>query len=131
LAALSVILPILMEGVIAHHGGETFMAAYLRSLTPFITLASMASSFIAAAAVLSFERSRPSSVSIAFGLATLVVFAVELSLSIYLFSARALAGTAQTLSEIYALIGLVPFGLACTMFTLAAIVSQGHELAGK
>ena len=125
LVGLSVILPLLMEGAIGYHGaGGTFMGGYLRSLTPFVTLASMASSFVAAVAILSFEQTRPSRVSIGFGVMTLVVFGAELLLSAYLSTTRPQAGASQTLSGLYLLIGLVPFGLACTMFTLASIVSR-------
>ena len=125
LIALSMYLPIMM-GVAAGHRsiGATFSYGYFRSLTPFVTLASLASTFIAAAVILSFEKSRPSLMSVWLGVLTLFVFAVEISLSLYLSLLRP-AVNASTLFEIYLLIGLVPFGLACTMFTLASLVSCG------
>jgi hypothetical protein len=123
LVTLSVLLPILMEKVIQHRVvGGVFMTVYLRSLTPFITDASMASSFVAIAVILSFEKSRPTRTSVLFGLTTLSVFAAEFSLSLYLSLLRPAAASVQTITEIYALIGLVPFGLACTMFTLASLL---------
>jgi len=125
LLGLSVILPLLMESIIGHHGaGVPFVGGYLRSLTPVITMASMASSFVAAAAILSFEQPKASRVSIGFGVMTLAVFAAELFLSIYLSTVRPAGGTSTVLSGIFVLIGLTPFGLACTMFTLASIVSH-------
>ena len=131
LLCLSVALPILMESVVVRRGTSApFMVGFLRSLTPFMTLASMASSFIAAAAILSFEKSRPNGMSLRFGLLTLAVFVVELSLSIFLSVTRTPA--ISEILGIYMLIGLVPFGLACTMFTLASIISQGRvDLEGK
>jgi len=85
----------------------------------------MASTFVAAVAILSFERSRPNRVSVGFGLSTVAVFVAELLLSIQLSSARSYVGGGQSLFEIYVLVGLVPLGLACTMFTLASMVSRG------
>lgn len=124
LVGLSVLLPILMETVTQHRGvGGAFMPAYLRSLTPFITNASMASSFVATAVILSFEKSRPTGTSVLFGVLTLAVFAGEISLSLYLSLVRPPAVTVPTVLETYALIGLVPLGLACTMFTLASLLS--------
>ena len=123
LIALSMYLPIMM-GVGHRTVGATFSYGYFRSLTPFVTLASLASTFIAAAVILSFEKSRPSLMSVWLGVLTLCVFAVEISLSLYLSLLRP-AVNASTLFGIYLLIGLVPFGLACTMFTLASLVSCG------
>jgi hypothetical protein len=122
LVSLSVLLPILMQTVTQHRGvGGAFMPGYLRSLTPFVTNASIASSFVATAVILSFEKSRPTGKSVLFGGLTLSVFATEISLSLYLSLVR--PPTATVPLEIYALIGLVPFGLACTMFTLASLLS--------
>jgi hypothetical protein len=123
LVTLSVLLPILMETVVQHRVvGRVFITGYVRSLTPFITDASMASSFVATAVILSFEKSRPTRTSVLFGLTTLSVFAAEFSLCLYLSLLRPPAASVQTITEIYALIGLVPFGLACTMFTLASLL---------
>lgn len=123
LVTLSVLLPILMETVIQHRVvGGVFMTGYLRSLTPFITDASMASCFVATAVILSFEKSRPTRISVLFGVMTLLVFGAEFSLSLYLSLLRSPATSVQTMIEIYALMGLVPFGLACTMFTLAFLL---------
>jgi hypothetical protein len=124
LVSLSVLLPSLMETVIEHRGtGATFMSSYLRSLTPFITNVSMASSFVATAVILSFEKSRPKVTSVLLGGLTLSVFAAEVSLSLYLFLVRPPTATAPSLLGLYVLMGLVPFGLACTMFTLASMIS--------
>jgi hypothetical protein len=95
---------------------------YLRSLAPFITNVSMASSLVAAIVILSFERSKANAKSILLGVLTLSVFAVEISLSVYLFLVRPVRAP-TSLSVVYVLIGLVPFGLGCTMFTLASIVT--------
>ena len=123
LVSLSVILPILMETATQHRGvSGAFMPGYLRSLTPFITNASMASSFVATAVILSFEKSRSTSTSVLFGVLTLSVFATEISLSLYLSLVRSPPATVSPVLGIYALIGLVPFGLACTMFTLASLL---------
>jgi len=128
LIGLSVLLPVTMGAVTEHRGVATnFLSGYLRSLTPFITNVSMASSFIAVIVILSFDKSRPSFLSVLFGAVTLSVLAAEISLSLYLSLARPLRATAPNLMGIYTLIGLVPFGLACTMFTLASIISTGPQ----
>ena len=74
---------------------------------------------------MSFEKSRPGAASVLFGALTLCVFGVEISLSLYLSLLRPLAVSASALVGLYLLIGLVPFGLACTMFTLASLVGSG------
>jgi len=123
LICLSVLLPILMETVAERHGiGTMFASGYLRSLTPFITDFSMASSFVAIAVILSFERAKVGVASVFLGALTLSVFAAEISLSVYLSLVRPLPGTASSLLGIYTLMGLIPFGLACTVFTLASIM---------
>ena len=125
LVSLSVLLPVLMETATQHRGvSGAFVPGYLRSLTPFITNASMASSFVATVVILSFEKSRPTRTSVLFGALTLSVFAAEISLSLYLSLVRLPAGTVSPVLEIYALIALVPFGLACTMFTLASFFAR-------
>jgi hypothetical protein len=83
----------------------------------------MASSFVVAAVILSFEKSKANVTSVLFGVLTLSVFATEISLSLYLSLVRPLTASAPNLLGIYALIGLVPFGLGFTMFTLASIMS--------
>ena len=119
---LSVILPLLMGAVIGHGGvGTMFRSGYLRALTPFITNVSMASAFVVATVILSFDKSKASATSALFGILTLAVSVAEISLSFYLSFYRPLTPNAPML-EIY-LIGLVPLGLGCTMFTLAAIMS--------
>ena len=124
LVSLSVLLPLWMVTATEHRGvGATFMSGYLRSLTPFITNVSMASSFVAAAVILSFEKSKANVTSVLFGVLTLSVFAAEISLSLYLSLVRSLIANVPSLLGIYALIGLVPFGLGCAMFTLASIMS--------
>jgi len=124
LVGLSFLLPFLMETVIQHRGaGGAFLPGYLRSLTPFISDAAMASAFVATAVILSFERSEPTGRSVLFGVLTLSVFAAEISLSLYLSLLNPAPRVAPSVLGIYVLIGLVPFGLACTMFTLASFVS--------
>jgi hypothetical protein len=125
LVAFSVFLPILM-GVTTGNGGAGagFRSGYLRALTPFVTNASMASSFIVAAVVLSFEKSKANAAAVLFGILTLSVFAAEISISFYLSLFRPLTEAAPNLSAILLLIGLVPLGLGCTMFTLASIMSS-------
>jgi len=126
LVGLSVFLPIMMGATAEHRAvGTSFSSGYLRSLTPFVTIASMASSFVAAAVILSFEKSRPGAASVLFGALTVCVFAVEIFLSLYLSLLRPLVSGAWGLFGLYLLIGLVPFGLACTMFTLASLVGSG------
>ena len=113
-----------METVAAHRGANAaFISGYLRSLTPFITSVSMASSFVVAAVILSFEKSRATFTSVLFGALTLSVFAAEISLSLYLSLVRAPTTSAPILIGTYLLIGLVPFGLGFTMFTLASVIS--------
>jgi hypothetical protein len=112
-----------MEIATGRHGlAANFESIYLRSLTPFITIASMASSFIAAAVILSFEKSKPGRMSVPFGVLTFLVFATEIAVSIYISDLRSPSQIALTRLMIYVLIGLVPFGLACTMFTLASMM---------
>jgi hypothetical protein len=120
LMILSIVLPVLMERAVQHRGA--LMAGYLRSLTPLIADASMASSFIAIVVILSFEKSRATGKSVLFGVVTLSVFAAEIVFSLYLSLVRSPTGTASIVPGIYMLIGLVPFGLACTMFTLALLL---------
>jgi hypothetical protein len=108
-----------------------FVSGYLRSLSPFIIDVAMVSSFIAAIVIVSFEKSTPSVNSVLLGMLTLSVIAAEVSLSLYLSLIRSLRATAPSLLGIYALIGLVPFGLACTMFTLASIVSSRSQSSNQ
>jgi uncharacterized membrane protein len=124
LVVLSVLVPILM-GAMTRGGGVSagIRSGYLRALTPFITTVSMASSFVVAAVILSFEKSKANLASVLFGILTLSVFTAEISLSIYFSLVRPLSGTAPTQLAIYALIGLILLGLGCTMFTLASIIS--------
>jgi len=122
LVVLSVLLPVLMGAATGRGGrGAAFEAGYLRTLAPFVTTASMASSFIAATVILSFERSKANTVAVLFGVLTLAVFAAEISLSLYLSIVRPFTQSAQ--SGVFLLVGLVPLGLGCTMFTLASIMS--------
>jgi len=124
LVSLSVLLPVLMENATNHHGlTPTFGSIYLRFLSPFVTIAAMASSFIAAAAILSFEKSRPSRFSVLLGILTLSVFVAEIVLSAYVSTVRPLSAATPAPMAIYVLMGLVPFGLACTLFTLASMLS--------
>ena len=125
LVSPSVILPTLMQRATEHRGvTEAFGAGYLRALTPFVTIASMASSFISAAVILSFEKSRPSRASALLGIMTLFVLAIELALSVYVSIIHLQSPTVLGPLALYVLIGLVPFGLACTLFTLASILSS-------
>jgi len=124
LVTFSVLLPILMGAITENGGtGTAFRSGYLRALTPFVTNASMASSFIVAAVLLSFEKSKANAAAVLFGVLTLSVFTAEISLSFYLSMFRPLTGAAPNLSAFFLLIGLVPLGLGCTMFTLASIMS--------
>jgi hypothetical protein len=50
------------------------------------------------------------------------VFSLEISLSLYLSMVRPLTASAPPLLAIYLLIGLVPLGLGCTLFTLASVI---------
>ena len=123
LMLLSIVLPMLMETAVQHRGALT--TGYLRSLTPFIADAAMASSFVAMVVILSFERSGASRKSVLFGVVTLSVFVTEIVLSLYLSLVRPPIGAASIVFGIYTLIGLVPLGLACTMFTLASLLRPG------
>ena len=124
LVALSVVIPIWM-GAVTKGGGEiaVIRSNYLRALTPFITIVSLASSFVVAAVILSFEKSRVNVASVLFGILTLSAFTAEISLSIYLTLVRPLSRTAPIQLAIYVLIGLVLLGLGWAMFTLASIIS--------
>ena len=124
LVVLSAVIPIWM-GAMTRGGGENaaIRSDYLRALTPFITIVSLASSFVVAAVILSFEKSRVNVASVLFGILTLSVFTAEISLSIYLSLLRPLPGTAPIQLALYVLIGLVFLGLGWTMFTLASIIS--------
>jgi len=123
LVALSPVIPIWMGAMTRGVGGSAAIrSGYLRALTPFITLASLASSFVVAAVIVSFERARVNAASVLFGILTLSVFTAEIALSVYLSLVRPLSGTASIQFAIYALIGLVTLGLGCTMFTLSSII---------
>ncbi len=124
LVVLSVLVPILM-GTMTRGGGisAAIRLNYLRALTPFITTVSLASSFVVAAVIVSFEKSKANVASVLFGILTLSVFTTEIAISFYLSSVRTLSGTEPIQLAIFALIGLVLLGLGCTMFTLASIIS--------
>jgi hypothetical protein len=124
LVALSVVIPVWMAAMTRGGGvSVAIRSGYLNALTPFITTVSIASSFVVAAVILSFEKSKANVASVLFGILTLSVLTAEISLSIYLSLVRPLSGTAPTQLAIYALVGLVLLGLGCTMFTLASIIS--------
>jgi len=124
LVALSVVIPIWMGALTKGNGGGVAVRfVYLRALTPFITIVSLASSFVVAVVIVSFEKLRTNRTSVLFGILTLAVFIAEVSLAMYLSLIRPLPGTALIQLAIYALIGLVTLGLGCTMFTLASIMS--------
>ena len=125
LVVLSAVIPVWM-GAMTRGGGENaaIRSGYLKALVPFITIASLASSFVVAAVIVSFEKSKVSVASVLFGILTVSVFAAEISLSVYLSLVRPLSGTASIQLAIYALIGLVLLGLGCTMFTLASMISS-------
>jgi len=121
LVVLSVLIPVLM-GATTEYGVGAFRSGYVRVLTPFITGISMASSFVVALVILTFEKSKVTAASVLFGVLTVSVFFAEISLSVYLSVVRALTLSAPPLLAIYLLIGLVPLGLGCTMFTLASVI---------
>jgi hypothetical protein len=123
LVVLSAAIPIWM-GAMTRGGGEiaAIRSGYLRALTPFITIVSLASSFVVAVVMVSFEKSKVNVASVLFGILTFSVFTAEISLSVYLSLIRPLSGTALIQMAIYGLIGLVLLGLGCTMFTLASII---------
>ena len=124
LVALSVLVPIWMGAMTRGGGvGAAIRSSYLRALTPFITTVSLASSFVVAAVIVSFDKSKANRATVLFGILTLSAFTAEIVLSIYLSLARQLSGTAPIQLAIYALIGLVLLGLGCTIFTLASIIS--------
>jgi len=128
LVGLSLLLPVLMRAATEHRGAVvTFSSGYVRALSPLITDAAIASSFVAAIVLLSFEKSRPNATSILLGALTVSVLIAEIALSIYLSVVRPARASEPNLSGIYTLIGLVPLGLACTMFTLASIWSSGSQ----
>ena len=123
MVGVSVSLPIVFRSSTVHiNASGRFGSNYFVSLMPFITIASMASSFIAILVILSFEKTTPNRVTSMVGLLTFLVIAVEVGMSIWVSVARPLSSTALPL--IYILMELVPVGLACTMFTLATIVSH-------
>jgi hypothetical protein len=121
LVVLSVVLPVSMGATTEYGVGAAFRAGYVRALTPFITNVSMVSSFIVAAVIMTFEKSKANTTSVLFGVLTLSVFFAEVSLSLYLSVFRPLT-RAPALLAVYLLIGLVPLGLGFTMFTLASII---------
>jgi hypothetical protein len=122
LTVLSVLLPVSMGATTEYGVTATFRSGYVRVLTPFITNVSMASSFVVAAVILTFEKSKATAASVLFGSLTLSVFFAEVSLSLYLSVVRPLTARAPPLSAIYLLIGLVPLGLGFAIFTLASII---------
>jgi len=121
LVILSVLLPVSMGATTEYDVGAAFRSGYVRVLTLFITNVSMVSSFVVAAVILTFEKSKANTVSVLFGVLTLSVFSAEISLSLYLSVVRPLTAKSPLLA-IYLLIGLVPLGLGCTMFTLASTI---------
>ena len=122
LVVFSVLLPVLMGAPIESGAGTLLRSSYVRMLTPFITDVSMASSFVAVVVILTFEKSKANAGSVLFGILTLSVICAEIALSLYISLVRPLTTRAPSLLAIYLLIGLVPLGLGCTMFTLASVI---------
>ncbi|HUK51121.1 MAG TPA: hypothetical protein VLV18_08790 [Terriglobales bacterium] len=125
LSGLSVLLPILMRKAMAPHGVVSgYMLGYVVSLSPFITYAAMASSFIIAVVIMSFGRSQFTTSSLAFAAVTASVLVVEMCISLYLPAIEPARSAPSSILWLYALIGLTPFGLACMMFTLASMLTS-------
>ncbi len=122
LVVLSVLLPVSMGATTEYGVGAALRLGYFGMLTPFITTISMVSSFVVVAAILTFEKSKSNMATVLFGFLTVSVFCAEILLSLYLSVARPLTGRAPLPLAIYLLMGLVPLGLGCTMFTLASII---------
>lgn len=120
---LSILIPVRMGATTEYGVGAAFRSGFVRVLTPFITNVAMASSFVVAAVILTFEKSRANTASVVFGVLTLSVFFAEISLSLYLSVVRPRTTGTPFLLMVYLLIGLVPLGLGFTMFTLASIIS--------
>jgi len=125
LSGLSVYLPVLMQRASAPHGLISgYMLGYVVSLTPFITYAAMASSFIIAISIMSFDRSQLSTTSLALAAVTASVIVVEICISLCLSVVRSVRLAPSGILWLYALIGLTSFGLACMMFTLASMLTS-------
>ena len=101
LVILSVLLPVSMGATTEYDVGAAFRSGYVRVLTLFITNVSMVSSFVVAAVILTFEKSKANTVSVLFGVLTLSVFSAEISLSLYLSLVRPLTARAPPLLAIY------------------------------
>lgn len=130
LVALTVFLPLLLW-FMREHGGEGVSALFTpgyeslsQALSSAITNVSVVSSIVVAVAILPFERPR-SRTSIFLGVLTLIITSITIMCSLFLSLVRPLTGTAPTILQVYALIGLLPLSLGLMMLTIAfALTSQ-------
>lgn len=111
------------------HGGESIGALFTpgvgslsEALGAAFTTAGVISSIVVAIAVLPLERQRSQNAKL-LGVVTLAFVSCELLYLLSLSLTRPLTGTApDILVLVYVMVGLIPLGLALTMFTVAACV---------
>jgi hypothetical protein len=126
LAIATVVLP-LRIGALRFHIGDGVVATFgpgttsiKEAIDAVASSVSIVSSVGIAAIAISFEKVRPALVSLTLGALSLCVYSYEIVFALYLSVLRPLTGTEPTLSDIGLLLGLIPAGLALTMFSLAA-----------
>jgi hypothetical protein len=124
----SIVLPIVFW-MMREHGGEGISALFTpgagslsEALGAAFTTAGIISSIVVAIAVLPLEGQRSQKAKL-LGVVTLAFVSCELLYLLSLSWIRPLTGTAPNiLALFYVMGGLIPLGLALTMFTIAAIV---------
>jgi len=124
---LSILLPTTFW-IMREHGGDGVSAIFKpgfgslsEALGAALTTTGILSSIIVAVAILPFERQRSQTTKL-LGIVTLALVSCEILYSLYLSLIRPLTGTVPDLLQVYLMVGLMPLGLAFTMFTIAAVV---------
>lgn len=116
--------PVLMNSLREHDGalfgpGPNSVQDALASVT---TTVSLVSSIGVAAVAVIFERSRNKASSLLLGVVTLLIFTIEIMYTFYASVLRPWTGRVPTYVDLDIVLGLIPVGLAFTMFTLASVI---------
>jgi len=126
LAIATIVLPAGI-GALRFHVGDGVVAAFgpgpasiKEAIDAVASSVSIVSSVGIAAIAISFEKARATQVSLILGALSLCIYSYEIIFALYLSVLRPLTGIEPTISDIGLLLGLIPGGLALTMFSLAA-----------
>lgn len=124
--ALAPLFPVLMDSLRGHDGalfgpGPNSVQEVLASVT---TTVSIVSSIGVAAVAVMFERSRNRASSLLLGVVTFLIYAADIMYTLYASVLRAWTGRLPSFVDLDILLGLIPVGLAFTMFTLASVIRK-------